>query len=168
MRDLGVAFPTMTSRLPSAGARRGVIGLLLVCAGFALLGLGPLRDVGVYTKEQAERGRVLYGGACAVCHGAELEGTTSTPLAGKEFIASWAKPNLTLDDFYYIVRKTMPKEKGGSLTSEAYTDVVAFILQQNGFPAGEKALTPNPELMKTIRFTSPVPPALRSAPLAPR
>ena len=168
MRTAAVPFPVMTSRLLSAGARRGVMGLLLVCAGFALLGLGPLRDVGVYTKEQADRGRVLYGGACADCHGAELDGGTSTPLVGKEFIASWAKPNLTLDDFYYIVRKTMPKEKSGSLTSEAYTDVVAFILQQNGFQAGEKALTPNPEVMKTIRFVGPVPPARDSAPFVSR
>lgn len=163
MRTDAVPFLTMTFRLPSAGSRRGVMGLLLVCAGFALLGLGPLRDVGVYTKEQADRGRVLYDGTCADCHGAMLEGGTSTALAGKEFIASWAKPDLTLDDFYYIVRKTMPKEKGGSLTSEAYTDVVAFILQQNGFPAGEKALTAVPELMKTIRFVTPVPPARDSA-----
>lgn len=163
-----VAFPAMDSRLAYAGARRRLMGRLSVCAGFALFGLVPLLQVGIYTKEQAERGRVLYDSTCAACHGDKLEGSESTPLAGKEFIASWAKPNLTLDDFYYIVRKTMPKEKAGSLTSEAYTDIVAFILQENGFPAGEQALTADPELMKTIRFVSPVPPALRSAPHAPR
>lgn len=143
-------------------------GALAVCASVALLGLGPRLVDGIYTKEQADRGRLLYEGACADCHGAQLEGGTSTALAGKEFIASWGKPSLTLDDFYYIVRKTMPKDRAGSLPAEAYTDIVAFILQQNGFPAGEKALAPDPELMRAIRFVSPVPPTLRSAPLLPR
>jgi len=139
-------------------ARRYVLGALSLCAAAVLLGLAPVVTDGVYTKEQADRGRVLYDGTCADCHGAKLEGGTSTALAGSEFIASWGKPALTLDDFYYIVRKTMPKDKPGSLTRDAYTDVVAFILQQNGFPSGEKELTPDPELMKSVRFVSPAPP----------
>ena len=111
---------------------------------------------GLYTKEQAQRGRVLYDAQCADCHGAKLEGGTSTPLAGDEFFASWSRPELTLDDFYYIVRKTMPKEAAGTLTKEAYTDVVAYILQQNGFPAGDKELTPDPAIMKAVRLDKPV------------
>ena len=128
----------------------------LVCIG--LLGLAPLAAEGIYTKEQADRGRVLYDGACAECHGAGLEGETSGPLAGPEFTANWARPDLTLDDFYYIVRKTMPKEKPGSLSRAEYADVVSYILQRNGFPAGEKELTPDPALMRTVRFGASAPP----------
>ncbi len=127
----------------------------ILCCG--LLAAGSLVADGVYTKEQADRGRVLYEGACAECHGAALEGETSGPLVGPEFIASWARPELTLDDFYYIVRKTMPKETPGSLTREAYTDIVAYILQRNGFPEGEKELSPDPALMKTVRFGASAP-----------
>ncbi len=127
----------------------------MVCCG--LFALAPFVADGIYTKAQADRGRVLYDGACAECHGAALEGESSGPLAGPEFIASWARPDLTLDDFYYIVRKTMPKERPGSLTRESYTDIVAYILQRNGFPDGEKALSPDPVLMKTVRFGASAP-----------
>lgn len=123
---------------------------------------------GIYTKEQALRGRTVYDANCADCHGAKLEGGTSTPLAGDEFFASWSRPELTLDDFYYIVRKTMPKEAAGTLTKEAYTDVVAYILQQNGFPAGDKELTPDPAIMKAVRLDRPVPRDSAVRPPSPR
>ncbi len=173
MQIAAVAFRAMVSRLSPDGAPRCAVRVLSACAGLALMGttlggLAPAPVDGIYTKEQADRGRMLYDGTCADCHGAKLEGGTSTPLAGSEFIASWGRPNLTLDDFYYIVRKTMPKDKPGSLTREAYTDIVAFILQQNSFPPGEKELTSNPEMMKTVRFGSAVPPAAQLAPLTPR
>ena len=123
---------------------------------------------GIYTKEQAERGRVLYDGNCADCHGTKLEGGTSAPLAGDDFFASWSRPELTLDDFYYIVRKTMPKEAAGTLSREAYADVVAYILQQNGFPAGDKELKPEPAVMKAVRLDKPMPRDTTVPPPAPR
>lgn len=144
-------MPLLPSRQRVSAAARPI-----VCLG--LLALAPFVAEGVYTKEQADRGRVLYDGSCAECHGAALEGETSGPLAGSEFIANWSRPDLTLDDFYYIVRKTMPKEKPGSLTRDAYADIVAYILQRNGFPEGEKELTPDPVLMKTVRFGASAPP----------
>ncbi len=149
-----VAYGKMHIRLAPLAALHSLTAVLSLCAASALLG-APVIAEGVYTKEQAERGRVLYDSTCADCHGAKLEGGLSTPLAGTEFIASWAKPALTLDDFYYIVRKTMPKEKPGSLTRDAYADIVAYVLQQNAFPPGEKELVPDPELMKLVRFVSP-------------
>lgn len=156
--------------------RHRALGLLPLYACASLIGCArptarpaPVVAVaGIYTKQQAERGRVLYEGTCAECHGARLEGGTSTPLMGKEFIASWGRPNLTLDDFYYIVRKTMPKEKPGTLARETYSDIVAFVLQQNGFPTGVKELTPDPEVMKTVRFGTPAAATSRSPHLAPR
>ena len=146
----------MVSRMSPAGAWRRASGVLylspiVALVALALVGFAPFAAEGVYTKAQAERGRVLYA-ACADCHGAKLEGGTSSPLTGPEFIASWGKPTLTLDDFYYIVRKTMPKDLPGSLPRESYTDIVAFILQQNGLPDGDKELTPDPVVMKAVRF----------------
>ncbi len=173
MQIAAVAFRAMVSRLSPVGAPRCALRVLSACAGLALMGatLGgpaPAHGDGIYTREQADRGRMLYDVTCADCHGSKLEGGTSTPLAGSEFIASWGRPNLTLDDFYYIVRKTMPREKPGSLTREAYADIVAYILQQNSFPPGEKELTSNPDLMKTVRFGGAVPPAAQVAPFTPR
>ena len=131
---------------------------LKAAACLAVVAAIPLVPNGVYTKEQAERGRVRYDDSCAACHGAKLEGGSSGPLAGEQFIASWARPTLTLDDFFFIVRKTMPKDAPASLTSEQYVDVVAYILQQNSFPPGEKELTSDATLLKTVRFGAPAPP----------
>ena len=128
------------------------------------MALAPLVAEGVYTREQAERGRGLYEGACASCHGTRLEGGSSTPLTGDQFTGSWSRPNLTLDDLYYVVRKTMPKETPGTLTREEYVDIVSYILQQNGFPPGEKELTPDPAVMKTVRFGAAGPSAVEPVP----
>jgi quinoprotein glucose dehydrogenase len=130
-----------------------------------VVGFVPVIADGLYTREQAERGRTVYEAHCAECHGSKLEGGTSAPLTGAAFIASWGKAALTLDDLYYIVRKTMPKDAAGSLARESYTDVVAYLLQQNGFPAGDKELTPDPEIMKTVRFGTATPAA---SPLPPK
>ena len=131
----------------------------MVAAGacVALMAMVPFFGEGIYTRAQAARGRGFYDGGCASCHGSRLEGGSSGPLSGDQFTASWARPNLTLDDFYFVVRKTMPKDTPGSLSREQYADVVAYILQQNGFPAGDKELTPDPVLMKSIRFAAPAP-----------
>lgn len=142
----------LTSALHRAAGPRRIVACL------ALVFVAPFATEGLYTKQQAERGRAFYDASCAECHGAQLEGGTSVPLAGDEFTLSWGRPDLTLDDFYYIVRKTMPKETPGTLTREAYTDVVAYILQRNGFPEGEKELTPDPAVLRTIRFGTAVPP----------
>ena len=140
-----------------------LVGLQLT-ACLTFIAMVPVVADGVYTKEQAERGHALYDGACASCHGVKLEGGSSTPLAGDQFAASWSRPNLTLDDFFYIVRKTMPKDTPGSLTREEYVDMVAYILQQNGFPPGEKELTPDPLVLKAVRFGASAPPAPGSVP----
>jgi mono/diheme cytochrome c family protein len=41
---------------------------------------------GVYTAEQADRGREMYTGRCARCHGADLAGSRDYPLAGEGFM----------------------------------------------------------------------------------
>ncbi len=142
----------MIFRHSVGNAKIAMLAGLPFIAFVALVAAVPFLVDGIYTKEQAERGHQLYDAQCADCHGTKLEGTTSTPLTGPPFIASWGRPDLTLDDFFYIVRKTMPKDAAGSLTREQYADVVAYILQQNGFRPGERELVPGDTIMKTIRF----------------
>ena len=152
----------MSSPGLSRSARRPVLAALPLsaCLAVAVAMTRFLAD-GVYTKEQAERGQGFYDVTCASCHGPKLEGGSAVPLAGDQFTLSWSRPNLTLDDLYYIVRKTMPKDEPGSLTREKYSDIVAYMLQQNGFPPGERELTPDPAVLKTVRFGSPAPPPQR-------
>jgi mono/diheme cytochrome c family protein len=138
-------------------ARRPLVAALALIGGMAAVAAAPFAADGIYTKEQAERGRATYDIECASCHGDRLEGGESPPLTGERFLASWGRPNLTLDDLYYTIRKTMPKEGPGTLTRQEYTDVVAYLLQQNGFAPGDKELTPDPVVMKAVRFEAPAP-----------
>jgi hypothetical protein len=62
------------------------------------------------------------------------------PLVGPAFAARWADNNLTADDLHYIVRTLMPQGAPGSLCEAAYVDLVAFLLQANGYPAGDEPL----------------------------
>lgn len=102
------------------------------------------------SAEQADRGQRVYGAYCANCHGVELEGTVGPALAGARFLHSWADKGA--DDLYYILRTTMPKPALGSLSPQAYADVLAFILQRNGMAAGKRAFDGSPEMLAEINL----------------
>jgi S-disulfanyl-L-cysteine oxidoreductase SoxD len=94
---------------------------------------------GVYTKEQASRGRTVYGEECMKCHGENLMGAEAGPaLAGDEFLPKWN--GKTVGDLFQNIRKTMPSDDPGHLSTRQYSDVVAYILSANGFPIGQKDL----------------------------
>lgn len=101
-----------------------------------------------YTAEQADRGQRIYGTHCANCHGVELEGTVGPALAGARFLHTWAAKGA--DDLYYILRTTMPKPAVGSLSKEAYADVLAYILQRNGMPTGTRTFDGSAEMLKAM------------------
>ena len=138
-----------------------LLGSALVASSFiALRAQAPAesRSVwdGVYTEEQAKRGDEVYKKECAACHGAELTGGESAPpLTGGAFQANWN--GLTLGDLFDRVRKTMPQAKPGSLTRQQDSDVLAFMLSMNKFPAGKTELYRQSEMLKEIRFETKKP-----------
>src|SRR6266850_5702320 len=106
---------------------------------------------GLFTSDQADRGSAVYATQCAFCHGQGLEGATSTPLAGARFMSKWGDGKHSVDDLYFITRTQMPYGAAGTLTSQQYMDVVAFILESNGYRAGSKALAADsPSLKRTM------------------
>lgn len=101
----------------------------------------PARRVmdGLYSAEQATRGRAAYMKGCAECHMADLGGHEyAGPLAGFGFQLKWADASLA--ELFGRVR-SMPLGRPGSLTGQEYLDIVAYILQQNEYPAGTADLT---------------------------
>ena len=117
---------------------------------------------GVYTSAQAERGAAAYAQACAMCHGAQLAGTgEAKALAGPEFLSNWN--GLTMGDLFERTRTTMPLDKPGSLSREAYADALAYILKFNSFPTGERELASRPEMLAGIRIDAFKPTAAQSA-----
>ncbi|WP_216318904.1 c-type cytochrome [Deinococcus aestuarii] len=91
-----------------------------------------------YTKAQATAGAKVYAAQCAACHGTTLSNGGAPKLAGPDFLKKWSKN--TLDDYYFIESTTMPQTHPGSLKEAEYLNVLAYVLQQNGFKAGTKPL----------------------------
>lgn len=106
---------------------------------------------GVYTQEQAERGRPLYNQHCSSCHADTLMGgEMSPPLVGGEFLSNWN--GLTLGDLFERIRTTMPQNKAVKLSREVNSDITAYILSVNKFPAGKTELAHSAEFLKDIRI----------------
>ena len=94
---------------------------------------------GVYTEEQAARGKPLYNEHCASCHADTLMGgEMSPPLVGGDFLSNWN--GLTLGELFERIRTTMPQSAPATLRDPVYLDIVAFILRANNFPAGSTEL----------------------------
>ena len=60
------------------------------------------------------------------------------PLAGEAFNAVWAGRSVRE---LFDSAKTMPPANPGSLSDETYASIIAYVLQVNGYAAGETALT---------------------------
>ena len=106
---------------------------------------------GVYTDAQATRGERTYGRSCEQCHGADLAGDPVMeipPLALDSFMTSWSSKSVK--DLFDTVKRSMPKDKPGSLGTGAYIDVVAYLLQANKFPSGSRELPRTPEQLEGI------------------
>ncbi len=113
-------------------------------AAYALVGVfsitghaGQARQVtagGSYSAAQATRGKALYTDQCVACHGEMLEGVVGPPLTGDDFLTDFGgKPVKELVD---KIHSTMPQQAPGTLTDAQATDLTAFILQSNKYPAG--------------------------------
>ena len=93
---------------------------------------------GVYSVEQAVRGKKLYEATCSRCHGEDLSGANARPLAGESFIRDWGGLKL---DGVLTRAKTMPPGAAGALGEAGYVDIIAYVLEVNEFPHGEAELT---------------------------
>ena len=115
----------------------------------------PAKSVwdGVFTKQQADRGKEAYGRACTYCHRDDLSGNEdgAPALRGPVFSERWK--DRPLSEFYFVLRETMPQDEPASLTAQAYVDIISFILSGNTMSAGEKELPPDMESLKQITFT---------------
>jgi len=111
---------------------------------------------GIYTDEQANRGKQLYSDACASCHGPELTGgEMAPPLVGGDFTADWN--GLTVGDLFERIRISMPQNAPGSLTGAQNADILAFVLQANKFPSGMTELGKDAMMLKSIKFETKKP-----------
>ena len=139
------------------GAAACGVALLLVGAAIAQA-QATERSVwsGVYTAEQAGRGKVAYDEQCAACHGDSLTGGDVAPaLSGSAFLNNWN--NTSAGDLFERIHTTMPQSAPGSLSGKTVSDIEAYMFQANGFPAGQVALPPAPAMMAGIKIVATKP-----------
>src|SRR5690606_8587792 len=107
-----------------------LLTLALGSAAIADAGAAPtsLTD-GAYVATQAESGAVIFEERCSSCHNADFY---------KNVFRTWrGQPLLYL---FEQVMSSMPADNPGSLMDNEYEDVMAYILQITGFPAGDTRL----------------------------
>lgn len=150
-----------------AGVNRRVFVLgAVVVAMFACLGgavwsaraAGAAKTTleGVYTDDEAARGKAQYNTSCSACHMEDLSGSgQALPLAGDAFMDVWE--GQTVNDLFGLIQGTMPQDKPGSLDAGQALDVISYILQYNKFPAGKEELKNDPDALKNILITKKEP-----------
>ena len=117
---------------------------------------GPvtIRD-GVFTAEQALRGRAAYTGPCDRCHGYKLDGAPedpvmlpAPPVAGAKFPRKWNGRSLAA--LFDYVRTTMPSNNPGYLSDGEVVDIVAYMLFMSGVAVGAAALPADAGLLAHV------------------
>ena len=105
---------------------------------------------GVYTHEQATRGRDLYTRQCASCHLDDLRGDACAPaLIGHDFLWGVWKGR-SVGRMYERIRLTMPQGAGLSLADRDYAAVVSYLLSANDLPPGQHELPTDVETLHAI------------------
>jgi mono/diheme cytochrome c family protein len=124
--------------------------VLLAVAAVVCVGAGVLRAQapvqpriwqGVYTAAQAERGQSAFLASCQRCHNADLSGDRGPALKGERFTTTWGGGSV--NRLFQKIRDTMPTFATSTIDEATKLDIVTFILQTNGFPAGDRELVPS-------------------------
>jgi len=108
---------------------------------------------GVYTEGQARRGETEYVRVCAACHAPDLRGNGTAPSLVEASFA-FLYGDASVGDLLERIRTLMPSDRPGSLSGQSYRDIIAFILQSNKFPSGEKELDADLEGLRQVLITT--------------
>jgi mono/diheme cytochrome c family protein len=101
---------------------------------------------GIYLEEQADRGASAFVVICSACHG-------DFDLLAPAFVADWS--GRSLRELYLKIKDTMPEDNRGVLTPAGTTEIMAYMLRAQGFPAGAGPLEPNEERLAEILIGAP-------------
>lgn len=107
---------------------------------------GATANDGVYTAEQAAKGKELYAQVCENCH-------QPAKFTGAEFTRAYVgKPLTDIDG----AMAEMPADNPGSLTRDDVASLIAYFLEMNKYPAGHTPLSGETDALKKI-MVSPRP-----------
>lgn len=100
---------------------------------------------GIFTREQALRGKDTFLGSCTGCH-------TPASHIGAPFTNGWVGKSVW--ELFRYVSENMPKNDPGILTMGEYADLSAYLLMLNGMPAGRTELPADQVALERIRIDS--------------
>jgi S-disulfanyl-L-cysteine oxidoreductase SoxD len=101
---------------------------------------------GVFTSDQAKRGGDTFRKVCAACH-------TLAEHSGRKFTAKW--DGTSVGELFDLISNTMPDGNPGSLTPEEYSNVIAFMLKETGYPEGKEELPADSAALMKVRIEPP-------------
>jgi len=105
-------------------------GALVATATLSIAANGISTANGVFTVEQAARGKQVYEKSCQNCHQTEFY---------TERLARWE--NKPVGALFQALSTTMPADNVGSLLTSEYLDVMTYVFSITGSPAGKAELT---------------------------
>lgn len=103
-----------------------VVGVTL----FASATAGPRTiNEGVYTKEQAKVGEVLYTQHCILCHDKKYF---------RPVLKRWEGQAINV--LFSVMSTSMPENNPGFLSEQEYVDILAYVLSLSRYAAGGSEL----------------------------
>jgi len=90
---------------------------------------------GIYTRAQATRGERTYKTTCQTCH---------VTRQYKGLIQQSENSKVQISAYLDLISQTMPQDAPGSLSEDAYLNLIAYILSLNDFPATDASAVNNP------------------------
>jgi mono/diheme cytochrome c family protein len=133
----------LTVRLLTGGSLVVWAAALAFSAGAPVHGsAAQTTNDGIYTKAQADGAKKQFDKICAECHAftvAAKKKPKDLTLGDEPFFESWTGRPVV--DLVNVIVLTMPNDGSAVVSETEAVDLVAYMLQQNGFPAGPKPLT---------------------------
>jgi mono/diheme cytochrome c family protein len=90
-----------------------------------------------YSNDQAKRGEVQFKETCVDCHGDDLRGGLNggPPLRGIMFNMDFGN-GAPASSLFLFMSTQMPPEAPGRFSDATYAELMAYVLQVNGYEAG--------------------------------
>ena len=126
-----------------------VAGAVVVCLASAFALKAEVRasarqkttNDGIYSKEQADAAKPKFDKLCSECHAftvAEKKQEKDLPLGDEPFLKKWE--GRSLDELLTLIVTTMPNDGSAVVTDEEALNLLAYVLQRNGFAPGKAPL----------------------------
>lgn len=130
-----------------------LLALSLSCIGGTAALAQNSSGVAGYNVGQTIAGKPAYDTHCASCHGADLSGAgPAVALRGQIFMEKWS--NKPANELFAAVRR-MPPGQPDAISPAQAANIIAFMLQANGFPTGPQPFPASEEALSRLIIATP-------------